>query len=365
MSDLNEIAVTPKPIERQKVSTCLKVFSDKTYFALLNHPEMKNVEGVEETALFIKKVLNWWKILNVKSKGKDIRHRDEFEAVVSDKKDRRLDMLLEFGNMAIKMKNRYGKRQKQLSSDTAKAIHHTCHGIVDLCKNLLNTTHKYVMLGKFTSDPLEKEFGKLRQGSGGTYFINVQKVLEKTNIQKARLLLSLNSENMTAISSNKYGHSCANCGYLLDECASEIFDNLNELESSLSEDIKSTLFYILGYVARHDKQYFTENFEDGETKFYYETYGKYTQELNRGGLNIPPDRICQWSIFCYILFNVVKNNVCRKSMCNLCMLISEHYDFCMERRHGNILSNIFFKNYCLEETTRSGKEPALIVLKLS
>ena len=126
---------------------------------------------------------------------------------------------------------------------------------------------------------------------------------------------------MTAISSNEYGHSCANCGYLLDECASEIFDNLNELESSLSEDIKSKhkiCFYIPGYVARHDKQYFTENFEDGETKFYYETYGKYTQELNRGGLNIPPDRICQWSIFCYILFNVVKK-MSAENQCVICV----------------------------------------------
>ena len=30
MSDLNEVSVLPKPIERQRVSTCLKVFSEKT-----------------------------------------------------------------------------------------------------------------------------------------------------------------------------------------------------------------------------------------------------------------------------------------------------------------------------------------------
>ena len=36
------------------------------------------------------------------------------------------------------------------------------------------------MLGNFTSDPLEKQFGKLRQGTGGAYFIIVQQILEKT-----------------------------------------------------------------------------------------------------------------------------------------------------------------------------------------
>ena len=30
LSDLNEISIAPKPIERQQVSTCLRVFSEKT-----------------------------------------------------------------------------------------------------------------------------------------------------------------------------------------------------------------------------------------------------------------------------------------------------------------------------------------------
>ena len=61
----------------------------------------------------------------------------------------------------------------------------TCRGLIELCKHLLNTTHhEYVMLGKFTSDPIEKEFGKLRQGSGGTYFITVQQMFEKVAIKQ-------------------------------------------------------------------------------------------------------------------------------------------------------------------------------------
>ena len=39
MSKLNETSVYPKPIERQRVSTCLNVFYDETVVELKTHPE--------------------------------------------------------------------------------------------------------------------------------------------------------------------------------------------------------------------------------------------------------------------------------------------------------------------------------------
>ena len=66
--------------------------------------------------------------------------------------------------------------------------------------------YDYVLLGWFTTDPLEKYFGKLRQGCGGTYFITAQAVLEKTRILQTKLLLQLGAE----IDGNA-GHSCDVC----------------------------------------------------------------------------------------------------------------------------------------------------------
>ena len=101
-----------------------------------------------------------------------------------------------------------GKRVKQLTRDTSLAIHQTCNGLVELTRHLLSTTHKYVVLGKFTTDKLEKAFSKLRQGSGGTYFITVQQILEKVNIQKTILLLNCTSmENLPT----ELGHMCLQC----------------------------------------------------------------------------------------------------------------------------------------------------------
>ena len=108
--------------------------------------------------------------MNVKGLGADRRHNDPLEKVIEDPDDYRLDLIANFGEMTMKMSTAsQGKRVKQLTKDTSQAIHHTCNGVVVLTKYLLKTSHKYVVLNKFSTDPLEKSFGKLHQGSGGTY----------------------------------------------------------------------------------------------------------------------------------------------------------------------------------------------------
>ena len=129
---------------------------------------------------------------------------------------------------------------------------------------LLRTTHHYVILSKFSSDILEKEFGKLRQGSGGTYIITVQQLLEKLVIKKTSLLLSLDI-NLSELNF-EHGQDCSFCGYLMDEEGSEIFDNLPGLENSIPVETKMCLVYIDGYVTRKDKE-LDENLLLDQTKF--------------------------------------------------------------------------------------------------
>nr|XP_047141281.1 uncharacterized protein LOC124816223 [Hydra vulgaris] len=250
LSDLNEVSVRPSHIERQSVSTCLKVFSEKTYSALLNHPETSNILNINETADFIKMVVTWWKILNVKSVGVDCRFNDDRKAVIRDPIDDRLKFIWDFEEMALRMTSNQGKRIKQLTHDTGYSINHTCKGIVELTKTLLKEKHKYVTLGKFTTDPLEKEFSKLRQGSGG--------------------------------------HSCQFCGFLLDESSAEVFDNLPTLEKSITVQSKMSLVYIAGYVSRND-DLLNENELLTRTMFYFEKFGQYLKSVDRGGLKVPFD----------------------------------------------------------------------------
>ena len=275
--------------------------------------------------------------------------------------DPKLAYLVKFADMCLKMKSTSTKRVKQLTRDTALAIHQTCNGLVELAKFLLSTSHQYVALGKFTTDKLEKAYSKLRQGSGGTYFITVQQILEKLNIQKANLLLELTDmEDLP----DDVGHSCDRCGYRMDEELAEVFDNLEELENSLTVDTKGSLVHIAGYATRKDTELSEEEMLRCTT-FLATKFGSFTDEVDRGQLNIPHDRACQWTFFCIILFNAVKEKVCRKSMIIICNLVSEFFDFGMTPNHSRIISNTFIKNYCRESTPRCSKESKQKVLKLS
>ena len=135
-----------------------------------------------------------------------------------------------------------------------------------------------MLLGQSTTDPFEKEFSKLRQGSGGTYFINVQQCIAKLNFKQTSLLLY---QNISIDSFEvKPGQQHTAYDYKFCEEGSEIFDNLKKIESFLSDEIKMALIYIARYITRNYKQ-------PCECYFYYEKYGKYTNSMEFGKLKSP------------------------------------------------------------------------------
>ena len=159
LSKLTETAVSPKPIEHQNVSLCLKVFCDKTIAALKlqnNHPD----DAIE----FLTRLVKFFKTANVKGQFEKVHTNDK--TVLSSPDDERLNFLLNLADMVEKMLcERQVVRAKQLTKDTSRAFSHTCRGMVDLTKHLLKNGFGYVCLGHFSSDPVEKMVGKLRQGS--------------------------------------------------------------------------------------------------------------------------------------------------------------------------------------------------------
>ena len=179
----------------------------------------------------------------------------------------------------------------------------------------------------------------------------MQQIIEKLIISKASLLPSTNV-NVDSFNIES-GHSWFDCCFFLDENLSEIFGGLSKLEASIPEGTKMVLVYIAGYITRDDSGPSEEKLLN-EATFCHQKYGQYLDAIYRSGLDIPTDNICQWS-----------KKVCRKSFCNLCMMVSEYDDFEMEKRRWIILSNILLKNLAKVRSPRLGKEPALKMLKLS
>ena len=81
------------------------------------------------------------------------------------------------------------KRERSLTTNTVEGLLHTLNGPVDVCESLQTTNHEFLMLASFSTDPLEREIDKLRQRSGGIYFLSVQQVIENLKIKNAIQIL--------------------------------------------------------------------------------------------------------------------------------------------------------------------------------
>ena len=187
-----------------------------------------------------------------------------------------------------------------ITSDTAKFLAHICRRAVDLTRYLLASGNEYVMLRWFSTDPLERAFGKLLQDSGLTYFLSAQSVIEKIRIQRAKLStqLKLNISNDSAGDE----HECELCKRLLTDEECEIFDNLEALEKSVGSDVVAAILYIAGYLQKQAGQ-----IRDNDTMYYYDKFGNYLDQLNRGALVLPQGHLEQWCIYCFVLFTQIGN----------------------------------------------------------
>ena len=82
MSKLTYVEPSPKPIERQKVDTCLKVFCNETVDTLKFHPHMQD-ENFDGTVTLITIKIEFWRIVNVKSSFKGLRLNDSLRDAIS------------------------------------------------------------------------------------------------------------------------------------------------------------------------------------------------------------------------------------------------------------------------------------------
>ena len=144
LSKLNDVAISPKPIERKREATCLRVFCDETIAALETHPG-NNKNSAMGTINFLKLIVKFWKIVNVKGIGADSRFNETLRTVVRSPDDPRLDFLIEFADMADKITNTAIKRIQHLTRDTGRALSYVCRGLVDLTRNLLKCGNAHVI----------------------------------------------------------------------------------------------------------------------------------------------------------------------------------------------------------------------------
>ena len=144
------------PIERQKVSSCLQVFCDETISIVKTHSRLTS--GNSETVCVLEGFVKFWKIVNDHELFGDVKCNDSRLSVIRSAHDSYLQFLIYLGLMVKAISpNAHmassGKLQR-LTIDTSSNFFHSCFGLANLSKSW------YVLLGQFTTDPLEREFSK-------------------------------------------------------------------------------------------------------------------------------------------------------------------------------------------------------------
>ena len=237
---INYASLYPTNFEKQKVALVLNIFNEKTVAAL-------KLRKCDDTALFVEHVTKMWNMLNIKTPhdGTKLNNDDRYPFTSED--DCRFDYL---HNIARSFKlmdaSQFRYRITSLTADTSNALHMTLNGIIHLTRLFLTRKMNYVITNEFLSDRIEAEFGIWRQLSGGNYHISMQQVLSSLSFQRLKLFHKLQCES----SSKHEGENCC-----LEELSEEDWDNVAtcfQRTSSLSDNEKSTFYYISGYVAKKD-----------------------------------------------------------------------------------------------------------------
>ena len=136
-------------------------------------------------------------------------------------------------------------------------------------------------------------------------FVTVVNVIEKICTEKTNLFIQWNVDVKEYNFDPSY--NCSKCGYLPDEMACQTFDNLPDLETKISKDIKKSLLYITGYVRR--KNCLTKENISNNTSFYFQEYGNFLKEINCDSFKL--DNTIEDMLFCFIIFSVIKLRTCR------------------------------------------------------
>ena len=148
---------------------------------------------------------------------------------------------------------------QSLTNDTSSALSLTCNALVAVSTYLLSCSvsfkHDYLLLGFFQQDCLERKFGAFRQAAGGNYFISIDHVFAKHNIDRAGMILNKSKEIDLTDTSVAKTHDCDNSTanktdeeiIFHDDLEEKVDEEISSL--GLDQDLCQNLFYIGGFLA--------------------------------------------------------------------------------------------------------------------
>jgi len=344
-SKLTKVAVDPPLISRQRVDLALKVFCKETASAL-------RCVGKDETAKFIELIVDYFYIMNTKSPSTGIHLRDPLRHPIDSTNHPCFSFLTDFKEMVSKMKPIRARRavgEMTLTTETSVSLSRSIEGFLQMVNFLLANGYQYVLLGRYTSDHIEKLFGKWRQSAGSNYYISVADVMQAERIQWAKITTMVLGRTTAAQST----HFCDLCS----ADPSEIFDIDMNIDST-SDQLRGVCAYVAGYLCHKFSSLpciQKENIDPEEGGSF-----EFIHHLNRGGLKIPGETVVTFVILCHHVFDHLQTNGkhCRNYIIQCFEVVDDMFDTNINntdvfRTLANILMNNYSHSVAVEQSDKS------------
>lgn len=187
----------PSSIQKQNVQLVYKLFNEKNIAALKHVSKIyPNFNGVDETVKFLEVIINWWKIVNVKSKYEGERFNDKFREPVKAGQNLQTEYLQKM-NIWLKNWRLSVLSSSALSPQTFQSLITTTEAFLELIPYVFRLYDcKYILLSKFQNDCLESRFSTYRQLSGSNYYISYTEILENEKKVRFRNVVIMSSEQL-------------------------------------------------------------------------------------------------------------------------------------------------------------------------
>ena len=174
-----------------KVNLAIQILNCTTSKAL-NYHGIQDSPATQTLLLFIDQFFD---MLNVQSKGEAVQKRKDDLKAYKSADDSRLTWLedaflgdLDAWENAVKKKDGFSKTEKALmllSNETCEGLRITVHSFVAIVRELLQDPRlkgEYLLGERFSQDPLENFFGRVRQAGGRSTNPNVKMMEEATDV---------------------------------------------------------------------------------------------------------------------------------------------------------------------------------------
>ena len=193
---LSKRVLEPNALERVNIMLANAYSHPSTIAGLRFHSKDEHPQWLQ-TEAYLSLIRKTWNILNIKTPWKGWHHRDPSSMPITKNKRENLVHLADFAEW---IKTFYEHPGPSWTKETFTATHQTLTATVKLVEYLLDKKgFSYVLTGKFQSDPIERQFGRYRQASGGNYFISTRQVLESEKLIRVKNIVKFNKLSMKAI----------------------------------------------------------------------------------------------------------------------------------------------------------------------